>query len=114
MTHPTLIAGAIVADGTNFSSIANVGLWLAVAAVLGLGGLLATRAAKRYARQEQRSEAFTLQDLREMRAEEKITEDEFRTLRAALLGQVESELAAPLDDGTADVESDDPAGREDH
>ena len=71
-------------------------LWIMLAAILGIGGVSVAVAVRRWSRREEPSTAFTLQDLREMRAQGEISEAEYATLRAALLGQVAAD-SAPTD-----------------
>lgn len=69
------------------SGVPIVGLWVMVAAILAIGGISVAMAVRRWAHREQPPEAFTLQDLRELRARNEISEQEFAALRAALLSQ---------------------------
>jgi hypothetical protein len=62
-------------------------LWLMLAIVLAIGGLYVIRAVKRWSRKDEAPEIFTLQDLRDMHARNEITEQEYATLRAELLGR---------------------------
>ena len=64
-----------------------IGLWVMLAAVLALGGFLVALKVKSWSRRDQSPEPFTLQGLRDMRARKEITEREFSSLRAALLGR---------------------------
>jgi hypothetical protein len=63
------------------------GLWVMLAAILAIGGTYLARAVRRWARREESVEAFTLQDLRDMRARAEISEQEYAALRVALLGR---------------------------
>jgi hypothetical protein len=61
--------------------------WVAVAAVTALLGFFVAVAVRRWAQRDERVEAFTFQDLRDMRERGEITPREFQTMRAALLAQ---------------------------
>ena len=87
----------------DLSTPLSVGLWLMLAAVLGLAGTYLAVKVKQWARREQAPEAFTLQDLREMRARCEISEAEFESLRAALLAR--SDLGVHTADACGDEES---------
>ena len=61
-------------------------LWLMLAVVLAIGGLYMAKAMKRWSRKDESPEMFTLQDLRDMHTRNELTEQEYATLRAELLG----------------------------
>ncbi|MFH1748193.1 MAG: SHOCT domain-containing protein [Planctomycetota bacterium] len=71
----------------DINSVLTTGLWIMLAAILGIGGVSVVMAVRRWSRREEASTAFTLQELREMRAQGEISEAEYATLRDALLGQ---------------------------
>jgi hypothetical protein len=62
--------------------------------VIGVGallvGILAGRLVKKRLRRDDPAEAFTIQDLREMRAREQITAQEYQAMRAALIGRLKA------------------------
>jgi uncharacterized membrane protein len=58
-----------------------------LALVAGIGGIYAAMKVRRWAQQQEPSESFTLQDLREMRARNDISEEEFQVLKAEVLGR---------------------------
>lgn len=74
-----------------------IGMWLAVTAGLGLAGLWIVMAVKRRLTRQEQSEPFTLQDLREMRARGEISEQEFSSLRSALLGRATERMRSTPD-----------------
>jgi hypothetical protein len=93
-------------------------LWYIVGVtVVGLGamliGILAARAFKKGLRAEVRSEAFTIQQIREMRERGEITQKEYETMRAAVIGQTTADSSTPAREnldpqpaGGLDVEDD--------
>lgn len=62
--------------------------WLVVVVAAILAGFAAVVAVRKWARREVRAEAFTIQDLRDLRARGQITEAEFVAMRAALLQEM--------------------------
>ncbi len=64
----------------------NVALLIALAAAVAVSGIFAALALRRWAKRDAPAEAFTLQDLREMKARGQIDEREFLAMRAAILG----------------------------
>ena len=66
--------------------------WLVVVVAAILAGFAVVVAVRKWARREVRAEAFTVQDLRDMRARWQITEAEFVAMRATLL----QELGLPI------------------
>jgi hypothetical protein len=67
--------------------LVRIGLWLMLAAAAILAGLLLALAIKRRLQRDELPEPFTLEDLRKLRANQDITEQEFVALRARLLGR---------------------------
>ena len=74
------------------SGVLTMGLWVMMAAVLALAGTFAVLRIKRWTRRDEEPEAFTLQNLREMKAKGEISESEFSRLRGVLLAR--TDLAA--------------------
>lgn len=72
-----------------------VGLWVMLAAVLAIGGLRIAVVIRRRLHAAESPPPFTLQDLRDMRARQEITEQEFNALRAGLLAQLRRADVAP-------------------
>lgn len=68
----------------------GLALLVMLVAVVGISGTYVALKVRRWSRQEERQQAFTLQELREMRARHEIDEQEFQALR----GQVLSHAAA--------------------
>jgi hypothetical protein len=64
-----------------------IALWIMLAASLAIAGAYLALAIKRWTQRDEPAETFTLQDLRDMRARDQITDREFDTLRAELLGR---------------------------
>ncbi len=62
--------------------------WLVVVVAAILAGFAAVVAVRKWARREVRAEAFTIQDLRDLRARGQITEAEFVAMRATLLQEM--------------------------
>ena len=85
-------------------------LWVMLAAVLALGvaGIFAGVAVKRWSRREEAVEVFTLQDLREMRDRGEITEAEFAALRAEVLGRAAAGASAASTDESGPQDGGDP------
>jgi hypothetical protein len=73
----------------------RVGLWVMAAAILAVGGVYVARSVKRWARRDEGAEPFTLQQLRNMRAQDAISEREFADLRSALLARARSATDQP-------------------
>ena len=92
-------------------------LWYVLAiTVIGVAALLVGIAASRLIRKrllsETRGVPFTIQDLREMRADGSITQQEYETMRAAIIAQMGSDSpaappAAPEGHPPSGAESDD-------
>lgn len=75
-------------------------LWYVVwITIIGVGamliGLIASRVLKRRLRREEPAQAFTLQDLRELRDRGAITTQEYETMRATIIAQMTADAAAP-------------------
>jgi uncharacterized membrane protein len=75
-------------------------VWFLLVAGLAAAGLYAAVALRRWSNRDQRSENFTFQDLRDMRARGDITEAEFKAMRGALLAEVDlgTSLAGAADE----------------
>ena len=73
----------------DLSRVLVISLWVMLAAVLAISALYVALAVKRYLQREARPEPLTLQDLREMRARNEISDQEFAALRAAILGRMD-------------------------
>jgi uncharacterized protein (DUF58 family) len=71
----------------DMGEVLGVALWVMLAAALALAGGYLVAAVRRRLHHELPTQPFTLQELREMRGREQITEREFQALRAALLGR---------------------------
>lgn len=106
MSGRLLITGAT--GSSDLGGVLYAGLWVMVAAVLAVAGLRAALALREWARREQRAEPFTLQDLRELRARQQISEAEFQALRAAVLGRGEPPSAGASAEGRAAAPPDGP------
>jgi uncharacterized membrane protein len=65
----------------------GLALLVMLVAVAGMGGAYAALRVRRWSRQEERRESFTLQELREMRARGEINEQEFLALRGQVLNR---------------------------
>ena len=75
--------------------VLSVYLWVAVGVALFLFGVYAALAVRRWAHREDQSATFTFQDLRDMRARGEISEQEFASVRNALLARLETDLQPP-------------------
>ncbi len=86
-------------------------MWYILAiGVIGVGamliGILASRLLRKRLRNSRPTEVFTIQDLREMRRREDITQQEYETMRAAIIGRVadapqpEPRKTSPIDPET--------------
>lgn len=64
-----------------------IGLLAGAAVLAWLGALLVARMVRRRLGESDSGQPFTLQDLRELRKQGMITEAEFQTMRAAVLGR---------------------------
>ncbi len=62
-----------------------------LAAIVGIAGIYVAMSVRRWSRREQSPDSFTLQELREMRARQQISEQEFQALRAEILGRASAE-----------------------
>lgn len=82
---PALVLGKIPGPG----DLVSLFLWFGLAAVAAVAGYCVVLAVRRWAQREEHAATFTFQDLREMRARGQISEQEFASMRAALLGQFE-------------------------
>jgi hypothetical protein len=101
MTFATLPFSALLNPAqAELGRALSIGLWVMLAAVLGIGGIYAALAVKRWMQREEPVETLTLQDLREMRARGQITEEEYETLRAGILGSAGTRTAR--DEGARD------------
>jgi uncharacterized membrane protein len=69
-----------------------VSLLVTVVAGAGIGGACVALKVRRWSRQDDQREPFTLQELREMRARHEISEQEFQALRGQLLGRAAARL----------------------
>lgn len=81
--------------------------WLAFTIAAIFAGLIVVFAVRRWASHEVKTDTFTIQDLREMRARGEISEQEFQSMRAALLAELDIGLPSeslsrepPTDDST--------------
>ena len=89
-------------------NLVNVFVWFAVAAVAAVGGYYLVVAVRRWTQRDERVEAFTLQDLRDMRARGDINEQEFSAMRAAILARhTDVGDAAPARDAAPNHSRDD-------
>jgi len=79
----------------NGGHILSIAFWLALAAGVGIFGYVLARAVKRWTQSNDKPEAFTLQDLRDMRSRGEITAQEFDTMRAAILGRYAADSGPP-------------------
>jgi len=100
MPDPSTISRCI--GQTDLGGVLRFAPWVVLVAILAIGGLAVALAARRWAQRDAQREAFTLQDLRDMRARHEISDQEFLALRAAVLGQtarraVEDPPPAPPD-----------------
>ncbi len=77
--------------------------WLAVVVAAILVGFIVVMTVRRWAHQEVQAEAFTFQDLRDMRARGEITEQEFKAMRDTLLAQMTDLPAASAEDDRGDA-----------
>lgn len=93
MLLDTLDGSFMLADNT--AKALRVGLWVMVAAILGIGGVLVAQRVRNWSRTDEKPSFFTLQDIREMRARGEISEQEFNDLRAAILGRAAEGLREP-------------------
>jgi len=64
-----------------------VSLLVMVMAVAGIGGAWVALKVRRWSRQDDQREPFTLQELREMWARHEISDQEFEALRGQVLGR---------------------------
>ncbi|MBU0637782.1 MAG: SHOCT domain-containing protein [Planctomycetes bacterium] len=79
-------------------------LWVSVAALAAIAGMVVIRTVRNWARRDEVTAPFTIQDLREMRARGELSDEEYEAMRAAILGHYTTgEPAAPA-----------PAGRDEH
>ncbi|TWT46081.1 hypothetical protein RAS1_25280 [Phycisphaerae bacterium RAS1] len=69
------------------SDVFSLGLMIMLAAIAAIGGLVIAARLRRWTSAEQKVEAFTMQEIREMLARGQISEQEFEAMRAALLGR---------------------------
>lgn len=79
--------------GTNIT--VSTGAWIAVAIVLALAGGFVVTWIRRWARNCEPVATFTLQDLRDMRAEGQISKDEFELLRRRIIRSAAVDLPGP-------------------
>ena len=98
---PQAVSGGGLA-ASDLSGALNASLWVMLAAILAVAGMYLATRVKRWSRRDQSPEAFTLQDLREMRARSEISEAEYSRLRAALLAS--SEVIGETTDSGPDEE----------
>jgi hypothetical protein len=86
------------------------GLFLAIAIIAVPAAIYAARACWRHLREQHATPAFTLQDLRDMRARGQISEQEFDAMRAAVLEQFAAAKSAEPSRGAQADDSDDSRG----
>jgi hypothetical protein len=86
MLAPTA-TGTLLAE-TNLSNALMVGLWVMLAAILGVAGTRLALAVRRRFRTDPPTQTFTLQDLRELRDKGELSEQEFAALRALTLSRM--------------------------
>lgn len=79
--------------------------WLIFTIAVILAGLIVVFAVRRWAAREVKTETFTIQDLREMRKRGEISEQEFQSMRAAILAEMDVRIPSetlsrepPMDD----------------
>lgn len=113
MATPTPVGVAAVFSTKMFDSGGL--LWsILLLTVIGVGALLiatAVWAFRKRLRCETRSDAFTIQDLREMRDSSAITDREYETMRAAILRQARDSTANA---GNTGVSPDNAADKDDY
>ena len=63
--------------------------WLVFTIAAILAGLIVVFAVRRWAAREVKTEGFTIQDLREMRARGEISEQEFQSMRTTILAAMD-------------------------
>src|SRR5438309_443917 len=83
---------AISLAAANLGNALIAALVFMLATIAAVGGFYVARAVKRWMRRDQGAEAFTMQDIRDMKARGEITEAEFQAMRGAILGSAVTKL----------------------
>lgn len=79
----------------DMSNVFTLGFLIMLAAIAAIGGFAVAARLRRWTTTEQPTEAFSMQDLREMRQRGQISDQEFETMRAAILGRRPREAPPP-------------------
>ncbi len=98
---PAHLSAVILGKVPGPDELLSLFLWFGAAAVAAVAGYCVVLAVRRWAQREERVPTFTFQDLREMRARGQISEQEFASMRDALLIQAGATAGEPSDSSSA-------------